>query len=210
MLNEKDIIKINKIEEGKKKKPTPVLDSLNVTHKDATIIFSDRAAAKLFALLLLCDDTEVAWHGSVDRIETGKYRVDDIYLYPQSTSGVTVNSEEYGLWQYNTLLNEPEKIEKMCLHGHSHVNMKVSPSGVDLDYQADTIEMVQPDCFYIFMIVNRRFEYYFRIIDRADGVEYKSAKIDTDSGALLELSAQYKECIKENTYSKTISNYRYL
>ena len=186
------------------KKPRPVFDSLKRSYEPAVVTFSDKAMAKMLSLIMLCDK-EVGWHGSGRRIETGKYLIDDVYIYPQKTTAATINIDDdgYAKWMMSECMEHEERAESRCFHGHSHVNMAASPSGVDRDYQDDTIEMVQEDGFYIFAIINKRLNVWFKIVDRVDNVYYETAyhniTINTESNGLQEIAKDYEGNVTEST-----------
>lgn len=178
-----------------------MLSSLEPAQNEAKITFTDRAMVRLLHLVTMCEE-EVAWHGSIERLGTGSYLVKDIYLYSQDTTHTTVyvTDETYGEWCYQELINNRERAIERHFHGHSHVNMGVTPSSVDLDYQYDTIQMLPEDGFYLFMIINKYNDVWMRIVDCIDGVEYdtkvNTITIDTESGAISDICEQYKANVR--------------
>lgn len=191
------------------KKPTPVFDSLKKSTEPAVVVFSDKAMAKMMGLVMMCGK-EVAWHGSTRRLGTGRYIVDDIYLYPQDVSAASVNvtDERYGNWCVEEIMNNIERAEARHFHAHSHVNMATFPSAVDRDYQDDTIEMLADDGYYIFMIVNKGLNCWFKIVDRIDGVYYETCghniTINTESNGLQEICKEYVEKVNDKpAYKRT-------
>lgn len=178
-----------------------VSDLLKKTDEKAVVKFTDIAMTKITTLLLACDSTEVGWHGIGMRKGPGEYLIEDIFLYNQTTgsAAVRVGDAQYDKWLYNFTINNEDKLEKLCFHGHSHVDMDVFASGTDKDFQDDTIEMIQPGRFYIFMIVNRKLNCYFKIVDRVDGEKiYESPNvwINTESGSMKEIAEQYRDVEK--------------
>ncbi|MGF6375052.1 hypothetical protein M2140_000086 [Clostridiales Family XIII bacterium PM5-7] len=175
-----------------------VVASLEKTDDKAKVLFDPKAMSKMLFLTMF-HQNEIAWHGSGRKIGKGEYQIDDVFLYPHKTSPVTVQCIDnlYGQWLEKMALEEDERLDNLCLYGHSHVNMQTSPSGVDLDYQYDTIEMLQEDSFYIFIILNKRFDFFFRIADREDGLLYNSENIyiGTSDGGLRDIYEEYLEMV---------------
>lgn len=164
--------------------------------------FTEHALAKLTSLIIFADK-EVAWHGFGEKVDKGIYIIDDIIIYPQAVgpSTVRVDELEYSKWNVNMCCNQTEKFDRMCLHGHSHVNMGTSPSATDLDLQHDVIDMIPKDGFYIFMIMNKSFDINFKIVDNADGLVYTTPniKLGTTNKVLSDLVKEYREMVRYNT-----------
>ncbi len=142
----------------------------------ATLRITDEAWQKIKALVAACDK-EIAWHGTVTKDGT-TYTIEDIIVFPQSVTGSTVTSDEteYSMW----LMQQPNEIfNKLRFHGHSHVNMGVSPSGVDLTYQQDIIKNLQD--FYIFAIFNKKGSNWCAIYDVEDNIVYEDDDIILDT-----------------------------
>ena len=137
-------------------------------------------------------DKECAWHGCVTR-DGNVYRIDDIEIYPQTVTGATVEADEekYPLW---ILQHTDEQINTMRFQGHSHVNMAVSPSGVDLDFYDKLTEQVKD--FYIFIIQNKKGEYNLRLIDKESGLLYEDLTYEIDYG-IPGLEDWYTESMKQ-------------
>lgn len=121
-------------------------------------------------------NSEVAWHGTVER-DGDLFRITDIFVYPQEVDGASVYPDHV---KYNAWIDdfEDEVFNKLHFHGHSHVNMSTSPSCTDLGFQNDVLKGLQKDGFYIFVIWNKRGEYTFRVYDLAANSLYENADID--------------------------------
>ena len=137
--------------------------------------FTQKAWIKMQALVTGFDK-EVAWHGLARKEEDG-YVVDDILVYPQVVTASTVdtNIDEYGNWL--SLLSD-EEINSLHMQGHSHVNMGVSPSGVDISCENDVLSQVGDDGFYIFVIWNKKGDRTVRIFDFEDDIVYETSDVD--------------------------------
>lgn len=191
-------------------KDFPVYRSLKVSEEPARITFSDKAMMKMMALVMNCSN-EIGWHGSVSKIGKGEYFVEDVYLYPMKTTGATITAVNYEEWVTNEICTNFERAAKRHLHGHSHVNMSTFPSHTDTDYEADTIEMLQPDGFYIFMIMNKRLDFWFLIADREDKVIYFNDKVtcDTEEDGMSDiLLVQYNNMIHEEKWHSNVYRMR--
>ena len=140
------------------------------------IIFTPEACLQMF-MLVAANPDEIAWHGTVDRQSDTEFVVDRILLYPQVVTGSTVTADEkkYAEW----LTSQPDGVfSRLRLQAHSHVNMPVSPSSADLDQQASIVKQLSGEDYYIFMIVNKRFEINAWICDLKTGMRYDRSGID--------------------------------
>lgn len=138
--------------------------------KEAVLIFDAVAYAKML-MLLGNFDTEVAWHGTAERVEGSTFKITDIIVYPQRVTGGTVNTdqEEYEKWLYSL---DDEQFNNLRFQGHSHVNFGPYPSSVDLSHQERIVEQLEDDMFYIFGIWNKKLDYSLKIFDLADNTLY--------------------------------------
>ena len=138
------------------------------------IIFTDEAADKIWELVDACDK-EIAWHGLVKK-EKNTYTIYDILVFPQevTASTATAKEEEYVMWM-NEL--DDETFNHMRFHGHSHVNMGVTPSGVDTEYQETLANTVQD--FYIFGIFNKKRSYNLYLYDMEQNVLFETKDLKT-------------------------------
>ena len=150
----------------------------NFTYKSTVkpvIKFTKKAMLIIQELVQQCEK-EIAWNGLVEYdAETNTYTVYDILIFPQIVTGTSVNVDEtkYAMWLAG-LTNE--QLRDMRFHGHSHVNMGVSPSGIDTGYQKEMLDMQIKD-FYIFMIFNKRHDMYACIYDVEQNAFYEKDDI---------------------------------
>lgn len=156
-------------------------ENLNISYRfqplketqKARLVILPEAWEKLIALVDECDK-EIAWHGTVTKT-SHTYTITDIFVFPQTVTGSTVTSDEteYSLW----LAQQPDQIfNSLRFHGHSHVNMGVTPSGVDTTYQEDILRNLQD--FYIFAIFNKKGDTWCAIYDVEDNIAYDNKDID--------------------------------
>ena len=202
--------------------PTSVsLSALNGSQKlsdeeKAIIRMSVEAKKKVLALVDRCDK-EVAWHGLVERDPDNPkiFNITDILVFPQEVTGATVTTDEkeYTAWLYN--MNDDggvsdEDFDKLRCHGHSHVRMGTSPSGVDITYQNNIMNNVTD--FYIFMIHNKSGSVWANIYDVENNILYEDSDIIVE-GCIDEVqewaSEEIKKKVKEKTYQypQTATNY---
>ena len=142
------------------------IKTFTLEKQKATVYFTASAWTKM-VMLIKEFDKEVAWHGVAYRSEDeskNEYYITDILVYPQEVTGATVNTdqERYQTWLYQ---HDDEVFNNIRMQGHSHVNMGVSPSGVDTTHQEQILEQLEDDMFYIFMIWNKSFNHYFKVYD---------------------------------------------
>lgn len=175
----------------------------------AHIIFKPVAYIKMLALLRHFD-SEVAWHGTVQRDGEDKFIITDIIVYPQEVTGSTVNTdqEEYQRW---TMALDDEYFNSMRMQGHSHVNMSTTPSSVDANHQQQILAQLKGDDYYIFMVFNKRLEHTIKIYDYANNVMYedKDVVVNVADEGFNDASfiAAANKSVKRKTYSATIGSY---
>lgn len=147
---------------------------------NVTLNFSLKAWVKILSLINSYN-TEVQWHGLVVRDNDTTFTVYDILIFPHSVTSCTVTSqqEEYEKW-LNSLTND--EYRDLRFHGHSHVNMGVTPSSVDTNYRINIIKNFgkptpEDDYFYIFFIGNKKGSYDIEIYDISNNVLYNTKDI---------------------------------
>lgn len=135
---------------------------------NAVLLFSAKAWIKMTELVSVFQ-TEVQWHGLVKRIDDFAFEIYDIIVPPHTVSATTVVSddEEYIRWVASL---EDDVLDDIKFHGHSHVNMDVSPSGVDMKYRRDLVTQIpamnaDDTSFYIFFIINKKHEWSAELYD---------------------------------------------
>lgn len=149
-------------------------------HDDAVLCFSTMAFAKM-TRLIQSFDCEIAWHASChrDEEEPNWFYVDDILVYPQTVTGVTVtmDEEEYGKWLQKGFMDGDERFDHIHFQGHSHVNMDVGPSSTDKQHQEEILSQLRDTGYYIFMIANKKFQYNVWIFDLKNNVLYENKEV---------------------------------
>lgn len=144
----------------------------------AKLVFKPEAFAKMQLLIMKCSG-EVGWHGLVERNEN-TFTVTDILVYPQQVTGATITTDqpEYEKWNMEVPL---EQFTKMRFHGHSHVNMGTTPSGVDAKSKETILSCIREGQFYIFMIWNKSLDYSVEIYDATgDYLIYEKCDVDVE------------------------------
>ena len=176
--------------------------AFNSVQADVSVGFSPMAFSKMMALVYNFD-SEVAWHGTAVKTEDG-YFIEDVMIYPQTVTGSTVNTdqEEYEKWLMGL---EDEVFNKVRMQGHSHVNMKTSPSGVDTTHQEAIIDQLGPDDYYIFMIWNKKMEHTILIFDMAENAMYEDSDVRIYIGdrdfSMQEFLDDAEEKVVKKTYT---------
>lgn len=138
----------------------------------AIVTFAPVAFAKMLQLLYGFS-SEVAWHGTVyrDEKQPNRFRVEDIFVYPQLVSGSNVETDqnEYQTWLYAL---DDEVFDNLRMQGHSHVDFGTTPSTVDTTHQEKILAQIEDDMFYIFMIWNKKMDKFISIYDMANNTLY--------------------------------------
>ena len=141
----------------------------------AHIVFTPEAYVKMVTLIYKYD-SEVAWHGTVNRLAEDCFLITDILVYPQEVTGTTVNTDQDKYQQWIMEI-DGEVFDKLHMQGHSHVTMQTSPSVTDLTHQEAILSQLDEDRFYIFMIWNKRMEHNIKIYDMASNTLYEDSDI---------------------------------
>ena len=193
-----------------------------------TVVFSQLAYTKQCRLIQEFS-SEVAWNGIVrrDPEDPKKFRIEDIIIFPQTVTGATVtpDQKEYEEW---TIGLSDYQFNNMRYHGHSHVNMAVSPSGTDNTCQRQILGRLNGDGFtdeareehikslgetgfYLFMIWNKRWEYSVRLYDMFTNTQYegpKEIKVEVEGmEGMADFIAEAKSKVK--SYTAPVKNYGY-
>lgn len=183
----------------------------------ATVYFTAEAWMKMMALIREFS-TEVAWHGVVQRgndESLHEYVVTDIVVYPQTVASATVEMDtgKYDEWLRWLWENNEEAFDNIRMQGHSHVNMAVNPSQTDLTHQAEILQQVDDDNFYIFMIWNKSLAHNVKIYDMKKNILFEDKDVTVKLvGSIDDLDtflAEAKKMVESKSYSytpKTTSN----
>lgn len=148
--------------------------------RTANLEFTPTAWIKMRALVDAFD-TEVQWHATVKRKNKHTFVVKDILIYPHSATAVTVDvdQEEYNKWLMSL---DDDTFEACRFHGHSHVNMGVTPSQKDVSTRHKVLNILgdptsDTDLFYIFVIMNKRGDLNAQIFDLQNNAMYSDSEI---------------------------------
>lgn len=135
------------------------------------IYFTMKAYLKMTRLVQSAPQ-EIGWHGIVKKLNTHEYLIEDIVVFPQVVTGASVTPDaiEYMNWLYSF---DDDTFPHIRFHGHSHVDMGVSPSGTDTKYRGDILDQMGPNDFYIFMILNKRNDIDLALFDLANNRMYE-------------------------------------
>ena len=174
----------------------------------AEIVFTPVADKKLTALVDLCSK-EIGWHGTVvrDPEKANRFIIEDIFVFPQTVTATTVTPDEtdYALWLAGL---DDDTFNKLRFHGHSHVRMACTPSGVDTEYQDNILANLKD--FYIFGIFNKNSSNWMLIYDIENNILYEDKDIIYCCNTSEEedwAAEQIKELVKEPPKPKTNNTY---
>lgn len=165
--------------------------------------FTATAWLKIVALISM-HDKEIAWHGVVTRTDDSHFVVEDIMMYPQKVLSAYVEDDDnHAEW----IASLPrETLQKLKLQGHSHVSFSAKPSQTDLDNWESYARPLRNDNYYIFMIVNKKWELTMRIYDLLTNSQYENDDIDVViecdgcDDLIKWCKEEKKENIKETVY----------
>lgn len=110
-------------------KPHTAVPKARLYNKLPNLLFTPQAAATMAYYVDECSD-EIGWLGIVEKYEDEMYLCTEVHLLEQEVNGGTTEISPMGLVKMAEELGL-EKMQKIFLWGHSHVNMGVSPSGQD-------------------------------------------------------------------------------
>lgn len=174
--------------------------------RKATVYFTELAWLKMKTLVREFSK-EVAWHGIAKRGEDeskDEYFIEDILVYPQEVTGATVSTdqEKYQMW---LMEHDDEVFNNIRMQGHSHVNMGVTPSGVDTALYERILSQLDDDMFYIFMIWNKSDAKTVKIYDMKKNILFETSDVTVevlDDGTGIEsFLKNAKDLVVDKTYS---------
>ena len=178
----------------------PIIPKLKKLDLKTKLYFDINAYQKMRYIVNNCDK-EVAWHGTVERVEDG-FKVTDILLYPQLVTGATVDTDEKEYTNWLTGLGD-DVFNSLRFHGHSHVRMATSPSATDEDNRKEFISKIGNDGFYIFFITNKAGDFSVRIYDaRANAVYDKEDVTVIAFEGREQIDADLKRFVREKSFER--------
>jgi hypothetical protein len=195
-----DILNDYKGDEDFNIKITPDVLLTNDNNIQKPIVYLTAQTYVKIQKLIDASSDELAWHGTVTKLDNA-YLIDDIFVYPQTVTSVTVDSDEeaYAKWLMEL---DDNIINHLRFQGHSHVNMGVTPSGRDTGNWHAFLNLLKDDEFYIFCIANKKDQFYWTIYDMKTNIIFENKDIEMvviDADCL-----SIKDWVKENiqTYIK--------
>lgn len=167
---------------------------------EPTVYITTEANAKM-RMLVDKTSSELGWYGIVTKCPglPNTYVIEDIIVYPQTVTGVTCEQDESKMFEFEMSLTT-EQVNHKRFQGHSHVNMGVTPSGVDEQFYQDLLKQVTD--YFIITVTNKAGAYHTRFYDIENNILYKDVeiKILTEAGTALE---DWYEEAKENLANKS-------
>lgn len=128
--------------------------------KSIKVLMTPLAYTKMQFIVETCE-AEVAWRGAARRLNDNEFLIEDVFLLKQTVTGTSVDIKAEDNIEAILQMERAAgiKLDEMndrglYFHGHSHVNMGVSPSSVDEGDRQRTIDTNVP--FYIWMIWNKK------------------------------------------------------
>jgi len=193
---------------------------VNIMQKGITPIF-EAEEAEIFPTVFYTADVEVAirhivasqkeevaWMGLVEQIGEYDYLIEKLYIPTQQVSAATAEIDEKAIAELtNKILDAGLDPSMLRYHGHSHVNMGVTPSMVDQDHMFDYLEHAD---WFIREIRNKRGEKKVDVFNKTRGVAFQC--VDTEIWELAK-EAEFYEAIdlqlKESVTKRIFTPYKY-
>lgn len=175
------------------------VNPMEVKNAKAELFLSAQAYVKIKNLVDKCSQ-EIGWHGFTRR-DGNKFYIDDIVIFPQVVTAATVTPDEKAYTEWTNKLSDDE-YNNMHFHGHSHVNMGVTPSVTDTTYYNNKIQNI--DDYYIFAIFNKSEKYTVFIYDIENNIMYDTKDI-TVHFPFDEFKEWAEKEIKDNVSSVTVT-----
>ena len=177
--------------------------TLEETVQKQTIYITSSAYLQMLQYVLQ-SSKEIAWHCLVQHPKDNEYVITKCLLYPQTVTGATVTTDQtkYNAWVQDL---DDETFNSMKCQAHSHVNMSVSPSTVDLGFYEDLVASLPKDSYYIFLILNKQQAIHAIIYDKAHNMLYTKEDIevvvlDSENEHLMDdINADIKQYVSEYT-----------
>lgn len=144
----------------------------------AILYFTETAWMKMQYLIAVFG-SECAWHGVVERHgeDKSEFIVKDILVYPQQVTGATVTTDQKEYEDWMKALDD-DTFNALKFHGHSHVNMGVTPSSVDNEHQRGIVSQLNDSQFYIFGIFNKSGNRWLKIFDMKRNIAFEKDDIE--------------------------------
>ena len=125
---------------------------------------------------------EVGWYGTTEKISDHNFRILDIIVPPQYTSAAYISDCKDDPLEFQKWLDtlDDDTYNAKRFHGHSHVNMTVSPSGTDDEFFnafSHTNANATINSYTIDLIINKKMDMHWWVMDE-DGTEYKNKDIN--------------------------------
>lgn len=180
------------------------------SYSKAVLTFTQAAYAKMCTIVSMFS-SEIGWHGTAKRTGKNTFIITDIFVYPQVATAATVNTDQkkYQDW----LMELPDqKFNNLRMHGHSHVNMGVIPSSVDIQHREGILDNLNSDMFYIFMVWNKSLAHDITIFDFKNNVMYTDASVNViiselDINGFLKVAHQNVSTYQTTTMSDPTHNF---
>ena len=172
---------------------------------EPTVYITTQAYTKM-RMLVDKTTTEIGWYGTVTKVPglTGVYVIEDIIVYPQKVTGATCEQLDDKMFEFEMSLTT-DQVNHKRFHGHSHVNMGTTPSGVDEQFYHDILTQVTD--FFIITVTNKRNEYTTRFYDMEHNILFTDVPISVIDDEGLELDLWYGESKKQLEEPTVVNRY---
>lgn len=140
-------------------------------------VYFTNAVLQAINYIVMNSDKEVAWLGRVEQLDDGNYLVSDLYLPKQTVTGASVDIDPDALANLALeIMDAGHDPDTLRYHGHSHVDMGVTPSQTDQNHMMEYLEGVD---WFIRSIHNRKGNLRVDVFDKANNLIHHC--VDTDN-----------------------------
>ena len=170
---------------------------------DPTVYITCEAYVKLRKLV---EDTttEIGWYGTVTKAPglDATYIIDDIIVYPQIVTGATCVQDDDEVFNFEMRLTT-DQVNRKRFHGHSHVNMGVTPSGVDEQFYQDLLSQVND--YFIIMVTNKSGANHIRFYDMENNILYTEVPLHIMLDNGIDAEHWYDEETQDNLKDRKLT-----
>ncbi len=165
-----------------------------ITVEGVPNITLSRNFARKMKHLVANTPTEISWVGEVEGDPRKELTITELHIVKQKVSAATFEEEDNAFLELRERIGDA--VFKIRCHGHSHVNMGVTPSGTDQKFTVDNWKALEVP-FLIRLIANKAGLLRCDFFDFERGVNVECAKfeIKEEDTSFPDLDAEVKALV---------------